>query len=47
LSRVAEPARTGLVRWILKAGRKPEIHPSFPAGRVPEAWYEEFLSTAI
>lgn len=47
LSRVAEPARTGLTRWMRKTGRKPEVHANFPAGRVPEAWYEEFLSTAI
>lgn len=47
LSRVVEPARTGLVRWMRNTGRKPEVNPSFPAGRVPEAWYEEFLCTAI
>ncbi len=47
LSRVAEPARSGLVRWMRKAGREPEVNPKFPAGRIPEAWYEEFLRTAI
>lgn len=47
LSRVTEPARTGLTRWLLKVGRTPEVRSDCPAGRVPEAWYEEFLRTAI
>jgi hypothetical protein len=47
LSRLAEPQRTGLVRWIRTQGWRPQVDPSYPAGRVPEAWYAQFMRTAI
>ena len=47
LSRLAEPQRTGLVRWIRTRGWKPQVDPKYPAGRVPVEWYVEFIRTAI
>jgi hypothetical protein len=47
LSRLAEPQRSGLARWIQKRGWRPQVDPRYPAGRVPEAWYAEFMRTAL
>jgi hypothetical protein len=47
LSRLAEPQRTGLVRWIRKRGWRPQVDPKYPAGRVPHEWYVEFLRFAL
>ena len=47
LSRLAEPQRTGLTRWLSKRGWRPEVDPKYPAGRVPQEWYVKFIRTAI
>jgi hypothetical protein len=47
LSRLTEPQRSGLVRWIRKQGWRPQVDPSYPAGRVPEEWYSKFMQSAL
>lgn len=42
-----EPARSGFLRWLMKQGRAPQPEKGAALGRVPSAFYRDFLQRAI